>query len=223
MVTIIKVRVKFDTEPDLFAPDECADNIMHRIDDYANFPVRTFRMEPPTTEMWNSGNYIYTWVVNVVDASIHCKELFDYINAEVPLLTLDVFDHRFKQPPEHVKYYWTNDGSTTYHDGSTYVDPYYRFHANGFDDYEIVDMDIYAEKLNTRDKERIEKLGCKYTWRCTACWDNPLKANKIEEAIEEFENIYREKLWKSIESLQERLASATESFRNFDNYRRTKR
>ena len=137
-----------------------------------------------------------------------------------------MLDHKYEPSPrpEAIKYYWTNEGSTTYHDGETYTDPYYCFHANGFDDYEIVDMDIYTDKptMCGRDRERIKKLGCKYTWRCTASWDNPLKARTIEGAIEEFENLYREKLWNSIEDIQKRLASATESFRNFDNYRRAK-
>jgi hypothetical protein len=224
MVTIVKVRKKFSVEPNLEMLDACADTIMQIIDGYTTGAARTFHIELPTEEMLNSGNYVYMWIINITDASIDCKELFDYINAEVPLLTLDVINHKYAPGPrpEANRYYWTNDGSTSYHDGSTYTDPYYCFHANGFDDYEIVDMEVYAKKFVGRDKERVEKLGCKYTWRCTASWDNPLKAHTIEEAIEEFENIYREKLWKSIESLQERLASATNSFRNFDTYRRTK-
>ena len=220
MVTIVKARKKFDMEPTLGQLDEYVDGIMYLLDEYTNHAVRTFSIQLPTDEMLNSGNYIYTWVIKVCDAVIDSKELFDLIHETEPLLTLDVLDHRFIQPPPHVKYYWTNDGSTSYYDGSTYTDPYYRFHANGFDDYEIVDMEVYARKFAVRDKERIEKLDCKYTWRCTTSWDNPLKARTIEEAIEEFETLYREKLWKSIESLQERLVSATESFRNFDTYMR---
>lgn len=222
MVTVVKARKKFNIEPSLEMLDECADTIMQLVDSYTGNKPRIFRIELPTEEMLNSGNYIYTCAINISGASINCKELFDIIHTEEPLLTLDVYDRKFSKPPEHVKYFWTNDGSTAYHDGSVYIDPYYCFHSNGFDDYEIVDMEVYAKKFVGRDRERVEKLDCKYTWRCTACWDNPLKANTIEEAIEEFENIYREKLWKTIESLQERLASATDSFRNFDKHQRMK-
>ena len=224
MVTVVNVRKKFSIEPNLEMLDECADLIMQLVDSYIGNKPRVFHIEPPTEEMLNSGNYIYKWIINIADASVDCKELFDYINTEVPLLTLDVIDHRFIAPPSHVKYFWTNEGSTSDHDGGTYVDPYYCFHANGFDDYEIVDMEIYSIRplLDERARKRIEKLGCKYTWRCTSSWDNPLKANTIEEAIEEFENLYIEKLWNTIESIQERLTSATESFRNFDTYRRSK-
>lgn len=225
MVTVVKVRKKFSIEPNQEMLNECADAIIQTVDSYTGNKPRIFHIELPTEEMLNSGNYIYKWVISVSGATIDCKELFDHINAEVPLLTLDVFDPKFIAPPSHVKYFWTNEGSTSYHDGGIYVDPYYCFHANGFDDYEIVDMEVYGSRpaLGERERKRIEKLGCKYTWRCTSSWDNPLKAQTIEEAIEEFENFYREKLWNTIESIQERLASATESFRNFDTYRRAKR
>ena len=139
MVTVVKVRKKFNTEPDQEVLDECADSIMQLIDAYTEHKPRVFRAELPTEEMLNSGNYVYAWVVNISGAIIDCKELFDFINAEVNLLTLDVNDHKFTSPPQHVKYFWTNEGSTTYHDGGTYADPYYCFHANGFDDYESVD------------------------------------------------------------------------------------
>ena len=227
MVTVVKVRKKFNVEPTQEMLDECADTIMRIVDDYTAGAARSFHIELPTEEMLNSGNYVYMWVINICDVSVYCKDLFDYINEEVPLLTLDVLDHRYEPSPrpETNKYYWTNEGSTAYHDGGTYVDPCYCFHANGFDDYEIVDMEIYTNRptIHERDRERIKKLGCKYTWRCTSSWNNPLKAHTIEDAIEEFEELYREKLWKSIENTQERLTSATESFRNFDNYRRAKR
>ncbi len=221
MVTVVKVRKKFNIEPTQEVLNECADTIMSIIDYHIGLQ-RTFSIEFPTEEMLNSGNYIYTWVINIPGAIINCKELFNYINDEIPVLTLNVLDQKFISSPEYVKYFWTNDGTTTYHDGGTYEDPYYCFHANGFDDYEIVDMEAYARKRDIRVREHIAQLGCKYTWRCTASWENPLNATTIDAAIEEFENIYREKLWNSIESLQERLASATDSFRNFDTYRRSK-
>ena len=225
MVTVVKVRKKFNIEPTQEILNECASDIMQIVDSYTSGAARTFYIELPTEEMLNSGNYVYVWIINIADATINCKELFDCINVEVTLLTLDVVDHKFIQPPPHVKYFWTNDGSTSYHDGGTYVDPYYCFHANGFDDYEIVDMEVYGSRpaFGEIERKRIAKLGCKYTWRCTSSWNNPLKATTIEGAIEEFESIYHEKLWNTIESLQERLASATESFRNFDTYRRVKR
>jgi hypothetical protein len=131
-------------------------------------------------------------------------------------------DNRFA-PKAPQKYYWTNEGITAYHDGGVYIDPYYTFHANGSDDYQIVYIPVYVEKFMTRDKAYYEKSGAKFMWRCTACWDNFMKAQTIEEAIEEFEVLYHEKLWNSIEHYQERLMSATAAFKQFNTYRREKK
>jgi hypothetical protein len=221
VVTVIKVRVKFEAEPTQEKLDYTCDRIISRVDDFVSYRPRTFRMEQPSDEMINTGKYIYKWVINVVDAYTNCKELFDYINEEIPLFTLDVVDHKFESSYPQ-KYYWTNEGSTAYYDGGLYVDPYYTFHANDTDDYQIVYIPAYAKNKLPREKATYEKSGAKFMWHCTACRDNFMNAQTIEEAIEEFEEIYRNRLWNTIESAQARLTSATESFKQFDNYRRAK-
>ena len=49
-----------------------------------------------------------------------------------------------------------------------------------------------------------------------------MKAQTIDDAIEEFEAMYREKLWNSVVSEQENLRRATDKFRVFDEYRKEK-
>ena len=60
-------------------------------------------------------------------------------------------------------------------------------------------------------------------WRCTACWDNYMKATTIKDAIEEFEVMYKEKWWQSVEGYKKSLDKATDAFREFDQYRWNKR
>ena len=59
-------------------------------------------------------------------------------------------------------------------------------------------------------------------WRCTASWGNFMKAQTIDDAIEEFEAMYREKLWNSVVSGQENLRRATDEFIEFNDYRSRK-
>lgn len=131
-----------------------------------------------------------------------------------------VRDLRFKDTKSGIR--WVNDGITVYSDSSIYEDPMYEFHYNDFNDYQIVYIPTYAERFCPRDKERYEKSGAKYMWRCTACWDNFMEAQTIEDAIEEFEEMYREKLRSSVVNEQESLRRATDKFREFDDYRRRK-
>ena len=50
-----------------------------------------------------------------------------------------------------------------------------------------------------------------------------MKATTIKDAIEEFEVMYKEKLWQSVESNKKRLDRATDALREFDTYRWNKR
>ena len=143
-----------------------------------------------------------------------------YVQTFDPKAYVRVRDARFKDTGHGIR--WVNDGVTAYSDASVYEDPAYEFHYNDRDDYEILYIPTYAARFCPRDKERYEKSGAKYMWRCTACWDNFMEAETIEDAIEEFEKMYREKLWSSVVSEQESLRRATDKFREFDEYRRRK-
>ena len=137
-----------------------------------------------------------------------------------PKAFVRVCDVRFADTGHGIR--WVNDGITVYSDSSIYEDPVYEFHYNDFNNYQIVYIPTYAAKFCARDKERYEKTGAKYMWRCTASWDNFMKAQTIDDAIEEFEAMYREKLWNSVVNEEESLRRAIDKFRVFDEYRKGK-
>lgn len=128
-----------------------------------------------------------------------------------------VCDVRFADTGHGIR--WVNDGITVYSDSSIYEDPVYEFHYNDFNDYQIVYIPTYTAKFCARDKERYEKTGAKYMWRCTASWDNFMKAQTVDDAIEEFEAMYHEKLWNGVVNEEESLRRAIDKFRVFDEYR----
>lgn len=140
-----------------------------------------------------------------------------YVQTFDPKAFVRVLDVRFSDTGHGIR--WVNDGITVYSDSSIYEDPVYEFHYNDFNNYQIVYIPTYAAKFCARDKERYEKTGAKYMWRCTASWDNFMKAQTIDDAIEEFEATYREKLWNSVVNEEESLRRAIDEFRVFDEYR----
>ena len=147
----------------------------------------------------------------------HAISIASYMQTFDPQAFVRVRDARFADTGHGIR--WVNDGITVYSDSSIYEDPVYEFHYNDFNDYQIVYIPTYAAKFCARDKERYEKTGAKYMWRCTASWDNFMKAQTIDDAIEEFEAMYREKLWDSVVSEEESLRRSIDKFRVFDEYR----
>lgn len=147
----------------------------------------------------------------------HAISIASYMQTFDPKSYVRVRDVRFTDTGHGIR--WVNDGITVYSDSSIYEDPVYEFHYNDFNDYQIVYIPTYAAKFCARDKERYEKTGAKYMWRCTASWGNFMKAQTIDDAIEEFEAMYRKKLWNSVVSEQENLRRATDKFIEFDDYR----
>ena len=143
-----------------------------------------------------------------------------YVQTLDPKAFVRVCDVRFTDTGHGIR--WVNDGITVYSDSSIYEDPVYEFHYNDFNDYQIVYIPTYAAKFCARDKERYEKTGAKYMWRCTASWNNFMKAQTIDDAIEEFEAMYHEKLWNSVANEEESLRRAIDRFRVFGEYRSKK-
>lgn len=143
-----------------------------------------------------------------------------YVQTFDPKAFVRVCDVRFTDTGHGIR--WVNDGITVYSDSSIYEDPVYEFHYNDFNNYQIVYIPTYAAKFCARDKERYEKTGAKYMWRCTASGDNFMKAQTIDDAIEEFEAMYREKLWNSVVNEEESLKRIIDKFRVFDEYRSKK-
>lgn len=156
-----------------------------------------------------------------IDMRAHAISIASYVQTFDPNAFVRVRDLRFKDTGHGIR--WVNDGVTAYSDSSVYEDPKYVFHYNDFDDYEIIYIPTYAEKFCPRDKERYEKTGAKYMWKHTACWDNFMEAQTIDEAIEEFEEMYFEKLWNSVTNTQKELEKATDRFREFYDYRSLKK
>lgn len=150
----------------------------------------------------------------------HAISIASYMQTFDPKSYVRVRDLRFKDTGHGIR--WVNDGITVYSDSSIYEDPMYEFHYNNSDDYAIVYIPTYAAKFCARDKKRYEKTGAKYMWRCTASWDNFMKSQTIDDAIEEFEAMYREKLWNSVVNEEKSLRSAIDKFRVFDEYRNKK-
>ena len=150
----------------------------------------------------------------------HAISIASYMQTFDPQAFVRVRDARFADTGRGIR--WVNDGITVYSDSSIYEDPVYEFHYNDFNDYQIVYIPTYAAKFCARDKERYEKTGAKYMWRCTASWGNFMKAQTIDDAIEEFEAMYREKLWDGVVNEEESLRRAIDKFRVFDEYRSKK-
>lgn len=159
-------------------------------------------------------------VIGHIDMRATAISIASYAQTFDPKAFVRVRDARFIDTGHGIR--WTNDGITAYSDSSVYEDPMYDFHYNDFNDYQIVYIPTYAERFRPIDKERYEKSGAKYMWRCTACWDNFMEAETIEDAIEEFEEMYRKKLWNSVVNEQESLRQATDKFIEFDEYRSKK-
>ena len=227
MVTTIKVVVKFDHEPSTEYLDSYVDNMMELVDDYCNHSPRSFHIEPPKPEQIATREFVYRWIIDVCDASADAEALFKLIDDITfgKLLLVNVLDHEF-DPEQRSKqgYCWTNDGETWYHDSErSYVDAYFDFYVNDYQDYTIIHIPTYIQRMSPRDKERYEKSGATFMWRCTACWDNFMKATTINDAIEEFEVMYKEKLWQSVEGYKKSLDRATDAFREFDTYRWNKK
>lgn len=159
-------------------------------------------------------------VIGSINMRATAISIASYVQTFDPKAFVRVRDARFIDTAHGIR--WTNDGVTAYSDSSVYEDPMYEFHYNDFNDYQIVYIPTYTKRFRPLDQERYEKSGAKYMWRCTACWDNFMEAETIEDAIEEFEAMYRKKLWNSVVNEQESLRKATDKFIEFDEYRSKK-
>lgn len=213
MIYDIEIVTKFDNKLSEIELDQLKDDIIGAVDNYTSYASRSFIVKE------NEDNRYEFDIEVTTDKILRSDELY---NDNMFMCT--VVEKRFN--PKHssnVGIFWTNEGMTTYHGGGTYIDPDYTLHIDGETDYRIVYIPVYAAKFQTRDKDYYDKQGATYMWRCTACWNNWLKATTIDEAIEEFEQIYYDKLWTRVEHLQKELSDASYDFKWFSEYRRNKR
>ena len=229
MINIIRIAVKFDAEPSLIFLDMYSNSLITAVDDYCNNRQRSFITEEPSKKQKDKDDFVYRWEIEVGDCSVNAHDLFDVVNP-IPggkVLLVDVRDKKYdpKYNNSNVGYYWTNEGSTWYHDSETgYKDDTWEFHVNGFSDYKIVHIPTTLNRLmDPRRKSFYSNSGATFMWCCTSSWDNFMKATTIEEAIEEFEQMYKKMLWKSIEGLKQEVNHAIDNFAAFDEYRSNKR
>jgi hypothetical protein len=145
--------------------------------------------------------------------------LFNTLNKTHALVLVNLQETRFCKQDKPV--YWLHEGETTYHDGGTYISPNYDFYVNGQTYYTIQYVPLAIKNMYDHDKRRYKDVT--YMWRCTGSWDNFMKATTIDEAIEEFEKYYQKMLWDAVEGRKKSLDDAINSFRNFDEYRWTKK
>ncbi len=154
----------------------------------------------PTQEMIEKKRFRYeiNFMVDVINSVITSKQLFEYLYPFNPNIVVQIQDARFVAAANK-RYYWTNDGETTYSDGTTYVEPEYIFHANECSDYRIVHIPTYLDNHQRFNSARKELLAeHTFMWEATASSHNFMKATTIEDAIAEFENIYYADMWKAV-------------------------
>lgn len=210
MKYLIKVYPEMDNSISAAEICEYQENIKRILKDKFNYDITSYKC-------YLKEDLSYPFVLFIIDyeKEVSSIDIFNSLNEFYPLVMVTVIDKRFVAKDDK-EVYWTNGGDTTYHDGSTYRDPYYNFHFMGYDDYDIIYVPYYIRNMYDNDKRRYD--GMTYMWRCTGSWDNPLKATTIEEAIVEFEDYYKNTLWKCVEVSQERLADNIKNYKNFNDY-----
>lgn len=230
MINVIRVCVSYYENPTEEQLENYSDRIVAAVDDYCNNRQRSFIINRPSEERIKAKAYNYEWEIEVGDCSVNAHDLFDIVN---PLslggkvLLVDVRDKKYdpKYNNCNVGYYWTNEGSTWFHDSKEgYVDPYYDFHINGNVAYTIIHIPSYASRHEYSFRgEDFEKSGQTYMWRCTTSYDNFMKATTLEDAIEEFEQLYKDKLWETLKARTRSLNDALDNCTSFNAYLESKK
>ena len=218
MKNLVRVRFRYNDALVNCSLDELVKRWTAIVEDYLNMKTDVKLISPTETQL--KDGYDHYMLCIIVHAEVGGRYLFDKLNTYNNIDAIDVVPTKFLDNNKNIQ--WTNEGYTVYSDGSIYTDPYYKLWFNGAQTYEIIDIPLYCRKFNPRERNYYESQNCKYMWRCTACWDNWLKADNIDDAIKEFETILEEKLWKSVTSVKDKLIKATEEFRLFNNYIRGK-
>ena len=170
MINIIRIAVRFDHEPSLIFLDMYSNSLITAVDDYCDNRQRSFITEEPSKEQKDRGDFVYRWEIEVGGCSVNAHDLFDIVNP-IPggkVLLVDVRDKKYDPNYNNcnVGYYWTNEGSTWYHDSvEGYKDPNWEFIVNGHAEYRITHIPTYASKLTfERDKNYYIDKGATWMW-----------------------------------------------------------
>ena len=220
MIYCVDVKIKFSEEPLPTRFELFSKQLQLQLEEYTK-SAAGFVVEHPAAKVFE-----YSFEINSKN-KLSAKELYQSIKVDedVQITYVTITERRFDERcTSNVGYWWTNEGETWYHDSeNSYVDPYYRFIVNGQEEYSVVHIPTYINRFDERDRKHYEESGATYMWRCTSCWDNWMKATTIDEAIDEFENIYKKKLWSSVEGYKRELNKAVDNFAAFDEYLWNKR
>lgn len=215
---MIEVVPKFEKNPTNEEFADICESIVVAVDNYCDNKERSFHVTFPLQKDIDEGRFTYRIHILIKsEKELRSTALFELLNLvdKHPLIMVTVQESRFCKREAPI--YWFHEGETTYHDGSTYISPNYDLYINGNTYYTIQYVPVAIKNMYERDKKRYE--GITYMWRCTGCWDMPLKATTIDEAIEEFEKYYQKQLWKAVEGTRKQLEEATDNFAQFEDYR----
>ena len=219
---MIEVVLKFEKNPTADEFVNIRDSVVDAVDNYCNNKEQSFHVTCSLQEDVDEGRFTYhIHILIKSEKELHSAELFELLNFvdRPPLFMVTVQESRFCKQDAPI--FWRHKGETTYRDGSTYISPDYDLYVNGNNYYTIQYVPVAIKNMYDRDKRRYD--GVTYMWRCTSSWDNFMEAKTIDEAIEEFEQMYYDKLWTSVENLQKKLSDASHDFKQFSEYRMNKK
>lgn len=171
----------------------------------------------PTIEDIEANRCTYIFTVHLwYCLDLYSSEVFACLSDALDISVVNVVDARYVNAGD--KTGWYNEGTTSYSNSSMHVDCKYVWCFNGEKtDYDVIDVEQYCKKLPEERKIKYDNM--KYMWSFITTWDNPLKADNLEDALKEFEQWYYEMLWNTITNLQEKLNKATDNFRLMAEYK----
>lgn len=218
---MIEVTLKFEKNPTADEFANVSDGVIATVDNYCNNRERSFHVTFPLQKDIDEGRFTYRIHILIEsEKELHSAALFELLNFvdKHPPFMVTVRESRFCKQDSPI--FWHHKGEMTDWDGDTYISSNYDLYVNGNHYYTIQYVPVAIECMSDRDKQRYD--GVTYMWRCAGSHDNFMEAKTIDEAIEEFEQIYSDKLWTSVENLQEELSKASHDFKQFSEYRMNK-
>ena len=217
------VRI-FMNFPDVLTEEKITDYVslaqMMMFGRYSDLEYGEFTMIRPTPEMIAKKQTYY--IINFsCTGDVDCvtsEKVFDVVRSIYADIMVQVRDARFIGNGK--KYYWSNDGQSTYSDGGTYVDPEYVFHVENDADYRVIYIPEYLKtKLKHSHLDRYREYeNHTFMWEATSTWNNWLEANTLDNALAEFEQIYYAKLVKTVQARRESLAKSIDAVKDFAEY-----
>lgn len=201
------------------------------VDDYCNNRQRSFITEEPSKEQKDKGDFVYRWKIEVENCSVNPHELFDVVNP-IPggkVLLVEVRDKKYDPEYNKSKARQVTIGLTKEQLGTMIPKQVIEMlimismlmgtlSTQLFTFQLLQQSSVIPETRNT-----MKECGSTFMWRSTCSWDNWMKATTVEEAIEEFEQMYKKMLWKSVEGLKQEVNNAIDNFAAFEEYRGNKR